>query len=163
MKRILLIILSPLVISFNGFTQSITQTIRGSIVAQHVETPLSNASVILLNSVPLTGTYTDENGNFKLEKVPVGTHTLRITYMGYKELSIPNIMVNSGKETVLTIEMQEHILEGEEVVITDEGQREKPLNDMSTVSARTFSVAETQKYAAAVNDPARMAFLLQVW
>ena len=95
--------LSTLVISLTGFTQSITQTIRGTIVAQHVETPLSNASVILLNSVPLTGTYTDENGNFKLEKVPVGTHTLRITYMGYKELSIPNIMVNSGKETVLTI------------------------------------------------------------
>jgi hypothetical protein len=157
MKRIISVMLSTLVIGLNGFTQSITQTLRGTIVAQHVETPLSDASVILLNTVPLTGTYTDENGNFKLEKVPVGTHTLRITYMGYKELTIPNIMVNSGKETVLTIEMEEHILEGEEVVITDEGQREKPLNDMSTVSARTFSVAETQKYAAAVNDPSRMA------
>src|SRR5690606_28796087 len=32
-----------------------------------------------------------------------------------------------------------------------------PLNEYSTVSARTFSVEETQKFAAAVNDPARMA------
>ena len=35
--------------------------------------------------------------------------------------------------------------------------RNKPLNEYSAVSARTFSVEETQKYAAAVNDPARMS------
>ncbi|MGB3074910.1 MAG: carboxypeptidase-like regulatory domain-containing protein, partial [Chitinophagales bacterium] len=138
-------------------SQVITQTIRGSIAAEHVETPLSDASVVLLNTNPLIGTYTDENGNFKLEKVPVGNHTLKISYVGYKELTLPNIVVNSGKETVLTIKLEENIIEGEEVVVTAEGPREKPLNEMSTVSARTFSVAETQKYAAAVNDPARMA------
>ncbi|HUM46926.1 MAG TPA: carboxypeptidase-like regulatory domain-containing protein, partial [Chitinophagales bacterium] len=144
-------------IAFHAKSQNITQTIRGTIVAQHVETPLGDASVVLLNTDPLIGTYTDENGNFKLSKVPVGTHTLRISYVGYKDLTLPNIVVNSGKETVLNIELEENIIEGEEVVITADGPREKPLNEMSTVSARTFSVEETQKYAAAVNDPARMA------
>jgi len=36
-------------------------------------------------------------------------------------------------------------------------KKNKPLNDMSVVSARAFTVEETQKYAAAVNDPLRMA------
>jgi hypothetical protein len=36
-------------------------------------------------------------------------------------------------------------------------KRNKPLNEMSAVSARAFTVEETQKYAAAVNDPSRMA------
>lgn len=157
MKHCISVFLATLITTGMLQAQSITQTIRGSIVAQHVETPLPDAIVVLLNSNPLMGTYSDEHGNFKLEKVPVGTHTLRITYMGYKELTIPNIVVNSGKETVLTVVMEENIIEGQEVVITDEAQREKPLNDMSTVSARTFTVAETQKYAAAVNDPSRMA------
>ncbi|MEO6168816.1 MAG: TonB-dependent receptor [Chitinophagales bacterium] len=150
-------VLFSLLISFHAQSQVITQTIRGSIVAQHVENPLSDASVILLNTNPLIGTYTDENGNFKLTKVAVGTYTLKISYVGYKDLTLPNIVVNSGKETVLTIQLEENIIEGQEVVITAEGSREKPLNEMSTVSARTFSVEETQKYAAAVNDPARMA------
>ncbi|MGZ4049638.1 MAG: TonB-dependent receptor plug domain-containing protein [Bacteroidia bacterium] len=44
-----------------------------------------------------------------------------------------------------------------EIVVTDKTEKNKPLNSMSTVSTRTFSVEETQKFAAALNDPARMA------
>jgi hypothetical protein len=36
-------------------------------------------------------------------------------------------------------------------------KKNKPLNDMSVVSARAFTVEETQKYPAAINDPLRMA------
>lgn len=157
MKSTAAIIIYYLLILQNAYSQLITQNLRGTITAQHVATPLADASIVILNTNPLIGTYADELGNFKMEKVPVGTYTLRISYVGYKELTLPNIVVNSGKETVLSIEMEENIIEGEEVVITADGPREKPLNEMSTVSARTFSVAETQKYAAAVNDPARMA------
>lgn len=157
MKKVLSIFILLVLIISTAHAQPITQTLRGTITAQHVATPLSDASIIVLNTDPLIGSYSDEQGNFKLEKVPLGTYSIRISYVGYKELTIPNVVVNAGKETVLTIEMEENIIEGEEVVITAEGPREKPLNEMSTVSARTFSVAETQKYAAAVNDPARMA------
>ncbi|MDZ7646940.1 MAG: Plug domain-containing protein, partial [Cytophagales bacterium] len=36
-------------------------------------------------------------------------------------------------------------------------EKNKPINEMATVSTRTFSVEETRKFAAAVNDPARAA------
>jgi hypothetical protein len=45
----------------------------------------------------------------------------------------------------------------DEVVITPGVEKNKPINEMATVSTRTFSVEETRKFAAAVNDPARMA------
>lgn len=45
----------------------------------------------------------------------------------------------------------------EEIVVTPDTEKNKPLNEMATVSARTFSVEETRKFAAAVNDPARAA------
>lgn len=157
MKKIFATLTLTLCFIIPARSQVITQNIRGTVNAEHVETPLSDASVIILNTNPLMGTYADANGTFKLEKVPVGTYTLRVSYVGYKEKTIPNVIVNSGKETVLNISMEENIIEGKEVVVTADGQREKPLNEMSVVSARTFSVAETQKYAAAVNDPARMA------
>jgi hypothetical protein len=57
---------------------------------------------------------------------------------------------------VITIEMDESVIEGKEVVVTSEKSKDQPLNDMSAVSTRTFSVEETQRYAAAVNDPGRM-------
>src|SRR5215213_7171584 len=44
-----------------------------------------------------------------------------------------------------------------EVVVKANSKRNRPLNEMSAVSARAFTVEETQKYAAAINDPSRMA------
>jgi hypothetical protein len=77
--------------------------------------------------------------------------------MGYKEALLSNLSVNAGKELVLTVNMEEDISRLNEVVITAKTEKNKTLNEMATVSGRTFSVEETQKFAAAVNDPARMA------
>ncbi len=43
------------------------------------------------------------------------------------------------------------------VVIQGKSRRNNAINEMSVVSARAFSVEETRRYAAAVNDPLRMA------
>ena len=49
------------------------------------------------------------------------------------------------------------VMREKEVIIRANRKKNKPLNDMSAVSARAFTVEETQKYAAAINDPLRMA------
>ena len=85
----------------------------------------------------------------------MGSHALKITFIGYKEITLPNVIVNSGKEVVLTIAIEEDVMQMQELVITAT-EKDRALNDMSVVSARTFSVEETRKFAAAVNDPARM-------
>ena len=140
-----------------GMAQNYTQTFKGTVVDKAVRTPLAGATVVLLNTEPVLGAMTGADGRFRLPAVPVGQHTLRVTYLGYKEAVVPNITVNSGKETELTIELEEDMLRAKEVVITAHIEKQKPLNELSTVSARTFSVEETQRFAAAVNDPARMA------
>jgi hypothetical protein len=133
--------------------QTMTQTVRGTVVDKVIKSPLPGAVVQVLNTNPIQGTSTDLDGNFKLDKVPVGRQSFRISYIGYKEIILNDVDVNSGKELVLTIELEEKI--NKEVVITTD--KKKPLNEMSSVSSRTFSVEETQRYAAAVNDPARAA------
>ena len=155
LKKILILLVS---ISFNSeiFSQSLTQTIRGSVIDKILKSPLPWATVIILNSDPIIGFTTDLDGNFKLSKVPIGSHTLKISFIGYKDITLPNVIVNSGKEVVLNIPIQEDIVQMDEIVIRPDAEKNKPLNDMATVSARTFSVEETRKYAAAVNDPARM-------
>ncbi len=137
--------------------QNYTQTLKGTILDKSVKTPLTGATVAVLDVEPVTGGMSDTEGRFRLPAVPVGKHTLRVTYLGYKEAVISNVTVNSGKETDLVIELEEDILTTKEVVIRAKIEKQKPLNELSAVSARAFSVEETQRFAAAVNDPARMA------
>ncbi|MDQ3112300.1 MAG: TonB-dependent receptor [Bacteroidota bacterium] len=135
--------------------QTLTQTVRGNIVDRQIKSPLPGAIVVLLNVEPARGCASEIDGSFKLEQVPVGRQSFKISLLGYHEIFLNDVEITSGKEVVLNIEMEEEIVQNTEVVIT--ADEEKPLNEMSTVSARTFSVEETQRFAAAVNDPARAA------
>jgi len=155
-KKFFLIFFFVPVCSLLG-AQSLTQTIRGTVVDKVSKSALPGASVVLLQSEPMIGSTTDPEGNFKLIPVPVGTHAIRVSFIGYKEITIPNMVVNSGKEVVLTITLEEDITQLGEIVVRPDVEKNKPINDMATVSTRTFSVDETRKFAAAVNDPARAA------
>ncbi len=135
--------------------QSYTQTIRGTVIEKQLQRPLIGATVQVLGLS--LGDKTDEHGNFIITQVPVGIQSLMISSIGFKENVVSNLVVNSGKEVVLNIAMEEKIHSTKEIVIRSGGRKNKPLNELSAVSARAFTVEETQKYAAAVNDPARMA------
>lgn len=144
-------------ISLSLHAQSLTQTIRGIVVDQSLQTPLPGATVVVLGAAPLNGTSTDVSGQFRLSQVPVGRQTLQISVVGYKPVTLQNITLDAGKELVVTVALEEAVGQLSEVTVKPTVEKDKPLNEMAAVSARTFSVEETQKFAAAVNDPARMA------
>ncbi|MBL7911525.1 MAG: TonB-dependent receptor [Bacteroidia bacterium] len=154
-KMILALVLSGIVCALNS--QVLVQTVRGSVVDKISQTPIPGAVIQVINIDPAMVTTTDENGKFTFINVPVGKQSLNITYLGYKPSTLQNLSVNSGKELVLNVNLEEDIKQMNEVEVTAKVQKNKPLNDMSTVSTRAFSVEETQKFAAAANDPARMA------
>lgn len=146
-----------LVVSAALFSQGLIQTVRGVVLDKSSQATLPGATLVLLNSNPLVGVNTDMDGKFQFNQVPVGKQAIRVTFLGYKEVTLQNLSVNSGKELVLTIQMEEDIQAINEVVVSSKVEKNKPLNEMSTVSTRTFSVEETRKFAAAANDPLRMA------
>jgi len=118
--------------------QTITQNIRGTVVDKVSQSPIIGANVIVLNVNPIIGAATNVNGSFMLKNVAIGRVNIKITYMGYKELVIPNVTVNAGKEVVLTIQLEEDITTTNEVVVKSQVQKNKALNEMATVSTRTF-------------------------
>lgn len=150
-------LLTGLFLPVLSFAQPLTQTVRGTAIDQSLQTPIPGATVVLLNTSPAQGALTDADGSFRLTGVGVGRQTLKISFVGYKDALLLNIVVDAGKELVLTIALQEAIGQLAEVTVKPTVEKDKPLNDMATVSARTFSVEETGRFAAAVNDPARMA------
>lgn len=134
-----------------------TQSVRGIIVDQDSQLPLIGVNVIVMDTSPLLGASTDENGRFVIPKVPVGRSTFQVSYIGYEPLVLSDILVTSGKELVLNLELVESVIETEGVVVVAEELDGVALNEMAAVSARSFSVEQTQRFAASLSDPARMA------
>lgn len=134
-----------------------SQTIRGRVVDKESKFPLIGVTALLVNNAtqPI-GTVTDVEGNFRLSNVAVGRQTLRFTLVGYKEILLNNIVVEAGRETVLNLEMEEAITELNTVVVKVKRSGEAA-NEMAMVSARQFSVEETERYAGSRGEPARMA------
>lgn len=133
------------------------QNVKGVVVDKSSQTPLPGANVVLLNSDPLNGTVTDMNGNFIIKNVPVGRQSLKVSFVGYQTLELTELIVSSAKELVLNIELEENIYSAGEVTIAADLRKDKPLNQMALVSARSFTIEETNKYAGSYGDPARMA------
>ncbi len=142
----------------NSIAQSeYTQTLRGRIIDKDSYTPLVGATIILLDSAVTRGTIADEDGYFTLNGVPVGRCGISVSFVGYKPQVINNLILKSGKELIINIELEENIEEMEEIVVRAFTGKENPLNDMAVISARSFSVEETEKYAGSWGDPSRMA------
>ncbi len=157
MKKHLLLLILIFTITYSALAQSLTQTIRGKIVDKDTRQPLVGCAVILLSDTArVTGSVTDAEGFYRLQKVPVGRHTLRFSYMGYKDVVLNNIIASSAKEVLLDVEMDEFVtnLKDVEVKATRSGEVS---NEMATLSALAFTVDETERYAGSRGDPARMA------
>lgn len=134
--------------------QTLTQTVRGKIVDSETLQPLQGASVYLRDTDPPIGTTTTPQGTFILEDVPVARYVLKASFVGYETFTIPDLLVQSGKETVLEITLTPSARNLSEVVV--EEQRTPP-ETIEPISSRSFSVEETRRYAATFFDPARLA------
>ena len=146
-----------LLLPFMVYGQDFTQTLKGKIFDQNTHEPLLGATVIVQHTDPIIGTTTDEAGNFSITNLPLGRVSLEISYIGYESRVIPELLITSAKEVVLSIALKEAATELEGVEVVAGIRKEKALNAMATVSARTFSVEETQRYAGGLSDPARLA------
>ncbi|MCH8904853.1 MAG: TonB-dependent receptor [Bacteroidetes bacterium] len=140
-----------------AYSQELTQTIRGIVLDKQSQTPLPGAHVVLLDSTQFIGTATNVDGEFRLENLPIGRISLKVSYTGYEPTLLKNLILTSAKEMVLNIEIEENVVSITEAVVIVKIDKNRPLNDMSTVSARSINIEETQRFAGSFNDPARRA------
>lgn len=142
---------------FISYTQSVTQTVKGQIIDKQSEIPVIGATIQWMSDSQTIGAITDVDGHFVLNNIPVGRQAFRITYLGYETITLPNVEVTSGKEVYLNIAMVESVQELNEVVITAKVAKDRAINEMATVSARTFSLEEVNRYSGGRSDVARLA------
>lgn len=155
MKRVFLFLVTLIQLSGVAFSQNLTQSVRGVVVDASTGEALVGATVILVGVEPIVGTATNVDGEFLLGSVPVGRHSFKVSMVGYQPLVVNEQMVTSSRELNLKVDLHKSVTELDAVVVSV--KKDAPLNSMSTVSARQFTVEETQRYAGGLSDPARLA------
>ncbi|MCZ8216049.1 MAG: carboxypeptidase-like regulatory domain-containing protein, partial [Cyclobacteriaceae bacterium] len=114
--------------SIAAFAQ--TGTISGTITDSKTTEAIIGANVVIQGTS--VGAATDIEGNFTIKNVKPGTYTLSVSFITYKTHTIPDVVVEAGKISTITIQLQEDATELKEVVVT--GKREIN-NDISLMSA----------------------------
>jgi len=132
------------------------QNIKGQVLDKSIKTPLASATIEWLTPNGKK-VLSDEKGSFKLTNIPVGRQNIRITHVGYKPVLLNNLSVESGKETILNIEMEDDVAYDTAIIVQSRSNKGKPINAFAMVSGRMFSVEETKRFAAGLNDPSRIA------
>ncbi len=102
------------------------------------------------------GGTSDMDGNYIIEKVPVGRHNIMVSFIGYENVYYNEIEVISGSQLVLNVALTEDIATLNEVEIIAKDEMGEAINSMVTVSAQRVTIESTARVAAGINDPSRV-------
>jgi hypothetical protein len=140
----------------NVIFAQVTQTVKGKVVDKVTGIGLPGA-IIQLKSLDKNIVVTANNdGFYKLTGVKVGRQSFLYTYTGYKSVPINDVIVTSGKEVVLNVELEESTINMTEVEVKASHDSDV-VSTMQSVSMKSFNIEETERYAGSRQDPARMA------
>lgn len=132
------------------FAQELTQTLRGTVTDKTTGKALEGINIKLLDS--RYGTATDAVGQFSMSGIEIGRYILQATAVGFDTLTIAEILLQSGKETVLHLQMQPGNTILSEIVII--GESNPFPNDIPSVTLLTQEA--TVRYPGTFYDPARL-------
>ncbi|MFA6540670.1 MAG: TonB-dependent receptor [Bacteroidota bacterium] len=129
-----------------------TGKIFGKITDKKTGDPIIGASVLIEGTK--TGASSDFEGDYSIGNVTPGTYTLLISSLGYRSVTIKNVMVKIDLTTTIDLKMEETVIEmGEGVVIEAERPLvQKDLTSSSvTVSSDEMKVMPVENIQQVIN------------
>jgi hypothetical protein len=135
---------------------SFTQTVKGIVTDKTSGIAIVGVPVKIASVNGVKTTVTNVDGYFRLTGIPVGRQALEVSYTGYQTVVLSDILITTGKETEINIELVAQNRQLNEVKVSATADK-RPINSMAMSSGRSFSPEETNRYAGGFFDPARMA------
>lgn len=118
-------------------------SVVGKITDKNNGEGLAWANVIVIGTN--LGTSTDLEGNFIIRNIPVGNHSLKVSYIGYTEKVI-EIVVSANKKTEINLVLQYgEAIEGEEVIISAQASGQVSAINEQLASDRIINVVSAEK------------------
>jgi len=129
--------------------------IKGTVSDGETGAPLTGAHITLKDSNPPQGTISDESGKFVLN-THIGRISLKITFIGYDDCYISDILAGSGKEIFIPVKMREAVITTGDVVVRPAASSPISVNPMASVSTNTIRTDDALRYAGGFYDPSRI-------
>jgi len=137
--------------------QSFNQKLTGVIRDKESRLPISHATVTTMVGNALKTALTDSSGSFSVI-LPVGRHSLNIFAIGYSSATVKDVLIGSGKEVNISVELSELRGEIQQAIVSSD--QKKSNNSMAMVSARRVRSQDAARYAGGYYDPLRMVTIL---
>ncbi len=157
--KILLVALtiSIFVLYSNGFGQAKEPkgTIKGRVVDEATQAPLPGVNVVV-QGTPF-GASTAVDGTFRIENIPVGAYVLEFSYIGYATIKKSDVIVKSGRTTIINAQLRESALESEAIYVTADYF---PKSDEAPTSIANFSYEEIRRAPGVGGDVSRILMML---
>lgn len=132
------------------------QAIRGVVLDKLTATPLVGATVDLPGLTPARGAICDLEGRFTIREVPAGRYAVRAQYLGYDAEVLPDVLVLTGKDAEVVIELEEDVQAVAAVTIVGT-KKDKPVNRLAKVSATSLNPETVARFSGGRGNVARMA------
>jgi len=132
------------------------QTVKGVLTEDETGEAIPFANVVLDGT--RYGNATDINGFFLINKMPPGTYTLRVRYVGYQEYT-EEITIKKGETIIRNISLKSEAKMLKDVTITDNRVEERKIQ--TQVSVEKITASQIQQMPS-IGGTADLAQYLQV-
>lgn len=91
------------------FYSSAQCNLSGKVIDKNSEEAIAYANVALLSSEDsalITGTITNENGDFLIENISTGNYQVKLSFIGYQSVIIDNVLLQPGTRDLGETELQ---------------------------------------------------------
>lgn len=137
------------------FSQELTGEIYGKVVDLTTKKPLPFANVIVMGTN--FGAASNDEGIYKIEKIPVNTYQIRASLIGYNSQIITDVTVQTAKPTEVNFGLITQAIELNDVTVTSDYFKNNPLE---VNSVRNFSYEEIRRSPGGFEDVVRALSIL---
>lgn len=128
-------------------TGSLSGTVLDEATGQPVPAVVANIVGTKLGAVA------DLEGRFVIREVPAGTHSVRVSLIGYLEKVIPDIVIGPSRPAEIRVEMVQTTIEFSEGVTVSTGYFDKPSESYTSVQSQ--SNEDIRRLAGSFEDVVR--------
>lgn len=128
-------------------------SLKGQVIDSETKQPLIGVNIFIKQNQ--SGTSTDDKGNYSLENIAVGTHTIEYSYIGYEKVTKTDVIVRSRRTTFEDVNMHISTVQMESVVVKSGYFSEVENKPLSTIN---FSNEEIRRAPGSAGDVSRILF-----
>lgn len=135
--------------------QNQTGFIKGKVEDNRTKELLSGANILIMGTT--AGVSTDAKGEFIIHNVPVGSYSLRFSFIGYETIIKTDVVIRPGRVTFVNVELNPIPLESNEILVTSGYFQNK---DIGSINAVGFNVEEIKRSPGSMGDVSRILLSL---